>query len=118
MLLTMTDANEIDRLEALIALARAAGETAAAALGGATIQRGRTALFGGVQTVPAIITSTSRILVSFNTSNGGGGSTVKLEVPDANRIPGPAGSFFIRALTAADVLNALDSSLVDWTVIN
>lgn len=92
-------------------------------LGGSTIQKGTVTLVAGqALLVPAVITATSRIQVSFKDAHSGANAnTAKIEVPAATRVvtvlPG-TGSFNIRALTIADALNVTDVSTVDWEVIN
>jgi hypothetical protein len=100
----------IERLEALIKRALGGGSK--------SIQAGTTTLVAGTKTVTGFrITATSRIVAQFNTAAGGGGATVKLDTPTANRVVGAPGTFDIQALTSADVVNGMDTSTVDFVII-
>lgn len=120
MLLRMTTETEemlqrIERLEHLVGILQSE-------LGGATIQRGTGTLVNGTSAaISAVITATSRIVVTKANPLGGAGSATDLAVPTATRVlttvPG-TGSFVVIGVNADNTQNAVDDSTFDWHVIN
>lgn len=79
---------------------------------------GTATLSAGTVTISATITANSRILVTVKDANpGAGGLTIGFEAPVASRNVG-AGTFIVRANVAAGTINVLDTSTLDWVVIN
>jgi len=108
-------------IQQAIQLARRAVASSAALAGITRIQAGTVNLLGGqALAVPAIITASSIIVVQFRTSAGGNNAappfTTRLQTPV--RVIGSPGSFDIGALTNNGVLDASNTSSVDWIVIN
>jgi hypothetical protein len=89
-------------------------------VGAVRIQRGTAAIVanGFVDVVSAIITLNSRILVTAKDLNPNGGATVEFDTPAAFRVVGSPGSFRIRACINTGATQVLDTSTLDWEVID
>jgi hypothetical protein len=89
-----------------------------------TFQSGTATLVGGTATLGfgagINLTANSRILLSRRAQGGVVTNTVQYEAPLASRVFGPIGTgqFVINASLAAGGLNAADTSVIDWMIID